>query len=186
MTVAIEREIKLRFDDAEEARRAILAAGATPLRARRLQEDALLDTDDEQLRRMRSVLRIRTENGKSLMTFKGPVQPGSMKIREEHETVVADGAVLLRVFQELGLHVWFRYQKYREEFAAEDVVVAVDETPVGVYVEIEGGEAAILSMTAALGRTPDEFLLDSYRGLFIRYREQYGIAGSDMVFDGDE
>lgn len=186
MTVAIEREIKLRFDDAEEARRAILAAGATPLRARRLQEDALLDTDDEQLRRMRSVLRIRTENGKSLMTFKGPVQPGSMKIREEHETVVADGAVLLRVFQELGLHVWFRYQKYREEFAAEDVVVAVDETPVGVYVEIEGGEAAILSMTAALGRTPDDFLLDSYRGLFIRYREQYGIAGSDMVFDGDE
>ena len=186
MTVAIEREVKLRFDDPGEARRAVLAAGATPLRARRLQEDALLDTDDEQLRRTRSVLRIRTENGKSLMTFKGPVQPGTMKIREEHETVVGDGAVLLHVFQELGLHVWFRYQKYREEFAAEDVVVAVDETPVGTYVEIEGGEEAILSMTAALGRTADDFVLDSYRGLFIKYREQYGIAGSDMVFDGDE
>lgn len=185
MTVAIEREVKLRFDDPQEARRAILAAGATPLRGRRLQEDALLDTDDEQLRNTRCALRIRTEHGKSLMTFKGPVQPGSMKVREEHETVVGDGEVLLRVFEELGLHVWFRYQKYREEFSAEDVVIAVDETPVGTYVEIEGGEQAILSMTEALGRTPSDFILDSYRGLFIKYRDQYGMAGSDMIFDGE-
>lgn len=186
MTVAIEREIKLRFDDPQEARRAILAAGATPLRGRRLQEDALLDTDDEQLRRRLSALRIRTENGKSLMTFKGPVQPGTMKVREEHETVIGDGEVLLRVFEELGLHVWFRYQKYREEFAAEDIVIAIDETPVGTYVEIEGGEGAILAMNEALGRTPADFVLDSYRNLFIKHRDQYGIAGSDMVFDGEE
>ena len=47
----IEREVKLRFDSPEEARAAILAAGATPLRCRRMQEDALLDADDESLRR---------------------------------------------------------------------------------------------------------------------------------------
>ncbi len=183
MAVALEREIKLRFDDAGEARQAILAAGATPLRGRRLQEDVLLDTDDETLRRKQCALRIRTENGKSLMTFKGPVQRAGMKVREEHETVVGDGEVLLRVFEELGLHVWFRYQKYREEFAAEDCVIAVDETPVGTFVEIEGGEEAILAMTSVLGRTSNDFVLDSYRGLFIKYREQYGITGSDMVFD---
>src|SRR5436190_22841763 len=89
----IEREVKLRFESPDDARAAILAAGATPLRSRRLQEDALLDTDDEELRRRRCVLRIRTEPGKSLMTFKGPVQPGAMKIREEYETVIADGEV---------------------------------------------------------------------------------------------
>ena len=43
----IEREIKLRFASAEEARAAIVACGATPLLGRRLQEDVLLDTDDE-------------------------------------------------------------------------------------------------------------------------------------------
>ena len=47
----LEREIKLRFDSAEEARTRILAFGATPLHGRRLQEDALLDTEDEMLRR---------------------------------------------------------------------------------------------------------------------------------------
>ena len=41
--MALEREIKLRFDSADEARTKILALGATPLHGRRLQEDALLD-----------------------------------------------------------------------------------------------------------------------------------------------
>ena len=179
----IEREIKLRFDSPEAARAVIVAAGATPLRCRRLQEDALLDTEDESLRRRQCALRIRTESGKSLLTLKGPVQPGTMKIREEHETVVSDGAVLQRVFEELGLHVWFRYEKYREEWAAEEVTIAIDETPVGTFVEIEGGEHGILAMTAALGRSPDDFVLDSYRSLFIQHREAYGLSGRHMIFE---
>ena len=182
MTLMIEREVKLRFDSPEDARAAILAAGATPLRCRRLQEDALLDTDDEVLRRRRCVLRIRTEAGKSLMTFKGPVQPGTMKIRDEYETVVGDGEVLQRVLEELGLHVWFRYEKFREEYAAEDVTIALDETPVGTYVEIEGGEQGIQTMTRALGRTAADFILDSYRGLFIQHREKFGFGAANMVF----
>jgi adenylate cyclase, class 2 len=181
VTLMIEREVKLRFDSPEEARAAIVAAGATPLRCRRLQEDVLLDTEDESLRRRRCVLRIRTEAGKSLLTFKGPVQPGLMKVRDESETVVADGEVLRHVLEELGLHVWFRYEKYREEYAAEDVTVALDETPVGTFVEIEGGEQGILSMTTALGRTPADFILDSYRGLFIKHREKFGLD-VHMVF----
>ena len=92
------------------------------------------------------------ENGKSRLTFKGPVQPGLMKIREELETVVGDGDILLRVLKELGLHIWFRYEKYREEFAHEDVIVAIDETPVGIFVELEGSEPGIASMAEALGR----------------------------------
>jgi adenylate cyclase class 2 len=181
----LEREVKLRFESPDEARAAVLAAGATPLRCRRLQEDCLLDTEDEMLRRRRCVLRVRTESGKSLMTFKGPVQPSSMKLREEHETIVGDGEVLLRVFEELGLHVWFRYQKYREEYSAEDVTIAIDETPIGTFIEIEGGEQGILGITEALGRTPADFVLDSYRGLFVRHREAHGFGGSDMLFESE-
>lgn len=182
-TVTIEREIKLEFTGADEARAAVIAAGCSPLLGRRLQEDALLDTDDEQLRRRRCVLRVRVENGKSRMTFKGPVQPSAMKVREEQETLIGDGEVLLRVFEELGLHVWFRYEKYREEFSHEDVTVAIDETPVGVFVEIEGGEQGIAAMAEALGRGPSDYIVDSYRSLFLQRREEFGLTGPDMLFD---
>lgn len=182
--MALEREIKLRFDGAEEARAKILALGATPLRGRRLQEDALLDTEDEQLRRQRATLRVRCEGGKSLLTYKGPVLPGLVKIRDEFETVVADGEVLLTIFEQLGLHVWFRYEKFREEFSADDLVLAIDETPVGVFVELEGGEAAIHATAQALGKTFDDYITDSYRMLFLQHRDANGLAGSDMVFAG--
>ncbi len=182
-TTSIEREIKLRFASAAEARDAVIAAGCTPLLGRRLQEDSLLDAEDEQLRRRRCVLRIRVENGKSRITFKGPVQASIMKVREEHETVVGDGEVLLHVFDQLGLHVWFRYEKYREEFSHEDVIVAIDETPVGVFVEIEGSEHGIAHMAVALGRTESDYIVDSYRSLFLHHRESLGLRGRDMLFD---
>src|SRR5215203_3047527 len=178
----LEREIKLLFDDPAQARAAVVATGATPLRSRRLQEDALFDTPDESLRMRGCALRVRSESGKSLLTFKGPVQGGPMKLRQEHETVVADGDVLRRVFAELGYEPWFRYQKYREEFAAEDATITIDETPVGTFVEIEGGEAAITDLTRALGRTPADFILESYRSLFLTRREKYGLSGVNMVF----
>ena len=182
--MAFEREIKLRFDCADEARARILALGATPLHGRRLQEDALLDTEDEALRLQRSTLRVRSEGGKSLLTFKGPVLPGIIKIREEHETVVADGAALLAILESLGLHIWFRYEKYREEFEADNVVIAVDETPMGVFVELEGGEVAIHDTARALGCSPADYITDSYRFLFLQHRDANGLADHDMVFAG--
>lgn len=183
MAATIEREIKLRFESVEAARTAVLAAGATLVHGRRLQEDCLLDTADEMLRHRRSALRVRMESGKSLLTLKGPVQPSTFKVREELETVVADGPLLIHVLEELGFHVWFRYQKYREEFALDDVIVAVDETPVGTFVEIEGGERGIAEMAQALGRGPGDYLVDSYRALFGQYCEQRGLSIAEMVFD---
>lgn len=182
--MALEREIKLRFASAEEARARVqdAAVGATPLRCRRLQEDCLLDAEDDRLFRRRCVLRVRSEGGKSLLTFKGPVQPGVVKVREEFETVVADGDTLLTILNELGLRIWFRYEKYREEYAAEDVVIAIDETPVGTFVEIEGTEDHIHRVAAAMGRGPADYITDSYRTLFTEYCRTHGSAARDMTF----
>ena len=69
MTTTLEREIKLPYPSPEEAREAVLATGATPVHGRRLQEDALLDTDDEELRRRRCILRVRTEDMRAYESF---------------------------------------------------------------------------------------------------------------------
>ena len=183
MENTLEREVKLRFADAAAARAAILACGATPLRGRRLQEDVLLDTGDDLLRTQRSVLRVRVEIGRSLLTYKGPVQPSAMKVREERETVVADGETMTYILKQLGFRPWFTYQKYREEFGCESATIALDETPIGTFVEIEGSEAAIITVAAGLGLGPQDFLNDSYRGLYVQYCESKGLPVGDMVFD---
>jgi len=182
-TSTLEREIKLRFGSAAEAREAIIQAGATPVRGRRLQEDCLLDTSDERLRALRSVLRIRMDQGRSLLTYKGPVQPSPWKLREERETVVSDGETMLYVLEKLGFTVWFRYQKYREEFGSLDAIIALDETPIGTFVEVEGSEKAITEIAKALGRTEQDYLVDSYRGLYVQHCAAVGCAVGDMMFE---
>jgi len=186
MSVMIEREVKLRFESAEQARAAVLDAGATPVRERRLQEDCLLDTRDLALQRAGTALRVRNESGASLITFKGPVQASAMKVREEIETAVGDGALMLTLLGQLGFVPCFRAQKYREEFASDGCIVAVDETPAGTFVEIEGSEGGIAAMAAALGRSPADYLVASYRSLYSDYCRQRGLIVTDMVFTEDD
>jgi adenylate cyclase, class 2 len=183
MSAMLEREIKLRFESVDAARDAVRRLGATPLRGRRLQEDSLLDTRDRTLSERRSVLRVRIEPGRTLLTFKGPPQPSAMKLRPELETEAGDSAVLLGILEALGFRVSFRYQKYREEFTKDDAVVAIDETPVGVFVEIEGSDRSIADLTTALGRSSEDYLVDSYRSLYLQHCGERGIAASNMLFE---
>jgi adenylate cyclase class 2 len=183
MSDRLEREVKLRFPDAVEARAAVLACGASPYRSRRLQHDALLDMPDGRLKDQRSVLRVRHEPDAAVLTFKGPVQASAMKLREEIETQAGDAETLLAIFARLGFEVWFRYEKYREEFIKNGVILAVDETPVGVFVEIEGTEAGVVACASALGRGPSDYVLESYRGLFVAMCAARGVVARDMLFD---
>ena len=178
----IEREIKLQFATADEARAAVLRIGATSLRPRRLQEDCLLDTPDMTLQRQGLALRVRSENGASRVTFKGPVQSAAMKVREEIETAVGDGALALQLFDRLGYRPSFRVQKYREEFAKDGCVIAIDETPIGTFIEIEGSEDAITALAGALGRNPVDYIVTSYRALHADDCRRRGVPAGHMVF----
>jgi adenylate cyclase class 2 len=179
----IEREIKLPFDTVEAARAAVARLDARPYTPRRLQDDRLLDRDDALLRTRGCALRIRRDGDEVRVTFKGPVVPGAMKMREELETSAGDAGILSRIFEELGFVPRFRYQKYREEFRSDGLIVAIDETPIGVFVELEGDEAAIAAAAARLGRGPADYVLGSYRTLFVEHREAHGLPDGDMVFD---
>lgn len=182
MSGSLEREIKLRFASVTEARAALGAIGATPLRPRRLQSDLILDFEDARLRDARSALRIRLEPDQAFVTFKGAPRASAMKLREELETLVGDGATALTIFQRLGFRVWFRAEKYREEFQLHDVVIALDDTPVGTFVEIEGSDEGIRATAALLGRGPADYVVESYRTLHAQRRLAEGRPFDDMLF----
>ena len=143
----------------------------------------MFDWPDVRLGQAQNLLRVRQEDGLVTLTFKGPPQPSTMKVREEIETTAGDASSLLTLLKRLGLQVSFRYQKYRQEFKQAGVVLAVDETPVGTFVEIEGDELSIARIASAMGRDQSDYVLDSYRDIFLNERKARGLNATDMVFD---
>lgn len=177
----VEREIKLEYPSVEAARDAIGALGLPSLRPRRLQDDALYDTAEGTLRKAGCALRLRRDGPQTLVTFKGPVEPGVMKVRPEFETGATDGDAMRRILEALGYQVTFRYQKYREEFGDASCVVAIDESPVGTFVELEGHADRIAALAARLGFGPDQYLTASYFRLHQERAAAHGL-GAHMLF----
>ena len=182
MTEQIEREIKLQYDSPTMARQAVVSAGAEPLRTRRLQSDYLLDRQLKPIGDSLCTLRVRLDGDYAYVTFKGTPALGTTKEREELETIVGNGRTLLRLFERLGFRVWFRYQKYCEEFSRGDLIIAIDEVPIGTFVELEGSEEDILNTATRLERSSSDFVLDSYLALFLKHRAAKNSTANHMLF----
>src|SRR5687768_1506548 len=112
----LEQEVKLQFDHVEAARQALHTAGGRLVVSRRLIEDRLFDSTGAELHGSGRALRVRRDREAAYLTFKGPVQPGVVKTREELETAIGDASTIESVLAALGFHPIFRSQKYREEY----------------------------------------------------------------------
>jgi adenylate cyclase class 2 len=178
----IEQEVKLAFDGLEAARLAVTAAGGRLMVPRRLIEDRLFDTPDGRLGRADKTCRLRREPGRAFLTFKGPLLPGHVKSREETETPVADADAIERILVALGLEPAFRSEKYREEYVLDEATVTVDETPIGIFVEIEATPTLIDRVAHRLGRAPADYRLESYPRLYADWCAANGRPPGDMTF----
>lgn len=145
----------------------------------------MLDQPDGSLRMDRCLLRMREFAGDSILTWKGPPQNGPHKRREEIETHVKDSVAFGKIMHRLGYLVTFRYEKYRTEYRkpGEDGLAVIDETPIGVYLELEGEPDWIDATAAQLGFTQKDYVLDSYGSLYLQYCQRKGIAPGNMVFE---
>lgn len=178
----LEQEVKLVFESAEAARRTVVDAGGRLVVSRRLLCDTLYDTPDGRLQGVRSALRVRRDRGRGVLTFKGPVQPGAVKTREEIETAVDSAESAERLVSSLGFQPWFRAEKYREEYEVGAARVMVDETPIGVFVEVEASPGDIEQAVRRLGRTPADYRLESYPRLYFAWCERQGVTPGEMLF----
>ena len=62
-------------------------------------------------------------------------------------------------------------------------MIAVDESPIGTFVELEGSEQDILAMARTLERPASDFVLDSYLALFRKHCAARGSTAAHMLFD---
>ena len=135
-----------------------------------------------------------------VLTFKQPMTKqaaagvdnasgGSYKVREEIEVEVAEAGNLAKVFEGLGLGGWFRYEKYRTTFRlpaskgwAKGLLIELDETPIGTFVELEGPAAAIDRAAAELGFSKRDYVLKNYLRLYMEECRRKGQEPTNMLF----
>jgi len=180
--LALEHEVKLAFVSIEAARQAVTTAGGRLVVSPRLIADRLFDTPEGQLRDRGETLRLRRDGGGGLLTWKGALRGGPVKTREELETSVGRPDVLEAMLAALGFRVCFQSEKRREEYALGTAHVTIDDTPAGVFVEIEAPEDEIPRVAALLGRSATDYRLESYPALWRRWCEEHGQAPCDMLF----
>lgn len=161
-----EIEIKLRFPTIEAAATCLRAAGATPVSPREREDNVLYDRALAPLHREGRALRLRRVGKRALLTLKSPVAGSHVhKVRIERETSIAEPEAMSEILGELGFSPIYRYQKYRSSFEVDDVVVCLDETPLGCFLELEGEADAIDRLAVRLGFGPKDYIRESYREL---------------------
>lgn len=183
--MSLEVEIKLRVESAGHALRMLESAGYRPEHERAFEANTVFDTVERSLLERRQLLRLREFRGKSILTFKGSPIEGPHKARPEFETELADAAAFARILEGLGYSPQFRYEKYRTLFGRSGVAghVCLDETPMGVFLELEGAPEWIDATAHLLGFGQSGYITMSYGSLWREFCLKQGVEAADMTFD---
>jgi adenylate cyclase class 2 len=176
----VERELKFFCADLEAFERRLASLGAECHAPRTFEDNLVFDRDGE-LARAGRLLRLRVDRHGARLTFKGPATfEGGVKSRLEREVAVSDAETTCAILEALRFRVVRRYQKRRGEWTLDGVAVAVDETPLGGFVELEGGGA--VAAARRCGLEPARAERRSYLKLWEDHRAEHPGAAEDMVF----
>jgi adenylate cyclase, class 2 len=183
---AAEIELKFSVTDVRALRSAAEGLGFRLVTERTFESNTLYDTADRQLRGRRQILRLRQYGERCTVTHKRQAKASNedlkYKTRIETESSVEDCAALAEIFTQLGYGPMFRYEKFRTEWEMEGGHLVLDETPIGVWAELEGAPAWIDAMLVGLGVAPELQSTESYGKLFERWKEETGSPAENLTF----
>lgn len=194
LRTAREIEIKLRIDDLPSLVRKLVRLGATQ-HGRVLEQNTLYDTPDSDFRRRERLLRLRVETPapsrllpggarRAFLTSKAPVPAlgrSRYKERLEREIAVESPERWPSALRAIGLRPTFRYEKYRTTFRLPGLHLDLDETPVGVLLELEGPPRIIDRVAHALGFARREYIKGSYWDLYAADCRRRGRKPTNML-----
>ena len=166
----LEVEIKLKVSGIEEIKSQLKRLGFSLIDPEYFESNIVFDTPDGELKQKGCLLRLRQKKNTGILTFKKPVSHSKRtvdyKIREEIESRVSDFNNTNEILLALGFKVYFIYEKYREVYQKNSIILTIDRTPIGNFIEIEGREKDIDEVAGNLGYTKKDFIVESYYTLF--------------------
>jgi adenylate cyclase, class 2 len=166
MSVEIEKKYRLTAEQAQYVEDE-LADVAANFVGEDLEENTIYGGGvlDEKL----AVLRIRTTERKSTMTYKRRIQNASdAKHQIEYETEISDPDSVAALFSELNFSPRLVYEKRRKTWKLRNTEIVLDELPFGRYMEIEGSITEIKEAEMILGIEDFEVENETYPRLTSR------------------
>ena len=141
------------------------------------------DLPDGSLVAQKQVLRLRKDT-QARLTFKGPgVMEEDVLLRKEIEVEVSDFDTTNRLLEALGYKVVMMYEKFRANYLMDNLVLSVDETPLGLFIELEGESPAQVRKAAdALGLDWEARINLSYSALLNIFNQSSGHTFRDLSY----
>jgi adenylate cyclase, class 2 len=207
-----EIEIKLRVQDIGAIRKLLKQLRAKEIIPRTFESNTLYDTPRQNLRHQGRIIRIRIEELASgrgrnssheglpaILTYKGPSKSiqktknsarnskirSHFKIKTEIELSVSRANEMAEILGALGLHPTFQYEKYRTTYALPGIPklkIELDETPVGIFLELEGPMPDIDQAALLLGYDQNDYIRQSYGALYLADCRRLHRKPTNMLF----
>jgi adenylate cyclase, class 2 len=196
-----EVEIKLRITDLSALVQGLHRIGAVS-RGRVREQNTLYDTPEAAFRGSGRLLRLRLETpapagrrafgeSRGVLTSKAPISGPTGRVpsfrykeRLERELRVHAPAHWPQKLRALGLKRSFCYDKFRTTYRLRGsrLHLDLDETPVGIFLELEGRPEAIDRAAHALGFAPRDYIRGTYWDVYIADCRRRGRTPKNMVF----
>ncbi len=179
-----EIEIKLLTPNLDGLAERLERVGARRLRARTYEYNVRYDDGSGRLTAQGIVLRLRRDD-RITLTYKERARkpvPG-FATRREIETEVADFEAMDAILRGLGYRPSVVYEKYRTIYRMGDAEIALDETPMGNFTEVEGPPEAVEQTVRTLELDDAPRFTSSYLELFARAKAALGLNFDDLTFE---
>lgn len=137
MGTMIEVEVKAHIEDPKRIERAIISLGATPIGIEN-QADTYYSAHYRDFGNTDEALRIRAQDGKYFLTYKGPKLDKVSKTRKEFEVEIKDTNNMGDILSSLGFYPVATIVKKRKRYIMGDFFIAIDDVrTLGCFMEIE-------------------------------------------------
>lgn len=175
--MGVEIEAKMAVETFEPVRARLRSLGANRM-GERFEVNTFFDTADRTLVARGEGMRLRLERSaatgteRTVITWKGPVQRGPLKSREEIEFEVGSREKAAALLGRLGYSQTLEFEKNREIWRLEPCEVVLDEiASLGRFVEVEGpDEAAVMAVRERIGLADRPLIKEGYATLVSRRR----------------
>ena len=189
-----EVEIKIRVPEGVDPVGSMTAIGATLVHPRELEDNQLYDFPDFSLKTRGAMIRVRIQRRGSVVTYKeGARVEAGAKVRDELEVALGShdseddplgaGETMAAILLKLGMRPLFRYQKFRAVYRCSELLITIDETPIGTFLELEGPKISIDEVATRLGFKGTDYIAKSYFALHQEFLKARGLPLKDMLFD---